>query len=115
MLDGVGHDLLPARGQRFGGPPASPARMGRVGVLQSRLRTAPVGQRQLRSEKGIVAPGCLEYYRYEQCRGARVTACRRVVQGRPGRSFDPVLSQVPGRAFDAQQAGQSDGEEDSVV
>ena len=65
MAQGVGLNLLHAGCQHLRGPPASPTDMGRVEVVEPLLPLSPVGQRQLRGEKGLVPPRRRQDHRNE--------------------------------------------------
>ena len=85
VADGVRFDPLPTRPQAVGPRPASPAPMGRVGVVEPRLLPPPVGQGQLRGEQGVVPSGRGQHDRDEQDRrGPRVQGGGREPAGRKG-------------------------------
>ena len=79
------HPLMPRR-KHLGGGAGSPADMGRVGIVEPRLPSPPVGQGHLRGEEGVVASGGREDDRHEG--GAR-------------RQPEPAAAAAPGAALKA--------------
>ena len=63
---GVGLDLLHAGCKHIRSLPASPSPVGRVGVIEPHLPLPPVGQRQLRGEKGLLLTCRRQNHRNEQ-------------------------------------------------
>ena len=78
VADGVGLDSLVSRSQPVGGRAASASAVGGVGVVERCLLGPPVGQGQLRSEQGVIPPGCGQEDRDEDGRRvARIDGRRR--------------------------------------
>ena len=74
------------RWKHLGGGAGSPADMGRVGIVEPRLPSPPVGQGHLRGEERVVASGGREDDRHE---------------GGAGRQPEPAAAAAPGAAVKA--------------